>query len=136
MTIKRKIRRISLRKGRDRMSFRGEQHNKKNGTTYIYEATSVWNAEKGRSEQRRVYIGKKDPATGAFVPNDTYFRLHGESEGAKTAAGGKPVAVDASYDFGPVALMRHASDVTGLTGVLRSCFPKDWEEILACEMHC
>lgn len=43
------------------MSFRGEQLNKRNGITYIYEATSVWNDAKQRSEQKRIYIGKRIP---------------------------------------------------------------------------
>ena len=54
------------------MGFRGEQTGK-NGVVYIYDATSVWNAAKQRSEQKRIYIGKKDPETGKLIPNKKYF---------------------------------------------------------------
>lgn len=54
------------------MGFRGEQIGK-NGVVYIFDATSVWNAAKQRSEQRRIYIGKKDPETGKLIPNKKVF---------------------------------------------------------------
>ena len=54
------------------MGFRGEQIGK-NGVVYIFDATSVWNAAKQRSEQRRIYIGKKDPETGKLIPNKKFL---------------------------------------------------------------
>lgn len=50
------------------MELRGEQIGK-NGVIYIFDATSVWNAAKQRSEQKRIYIGKKDHETGKLIPN-------------------------------------------------------------------
>ena len=32
--------------------------------------------------------------------------------------------------------MQKSADITGLSAVLKSCFPKQWEEILSCAMHC
>ena len=61
------------------MSYRGEQKIK--DKIYVYEAVAVWNPDKKRSEQRRVYIGRKDPDTGAFLPN----RKYEEIEAAKKA---------------------------------------------------
>lgn len=58
------------------MSFRGEQ--KVKGKIYVYEATAIWNAQKQRSEQKRIYIGTKDPETGKFIPNKKYYQLHGD----------------------------------------------------------
>lgn len=49
------------------MSYRGEQKIK--GKIYVYEAVAVWNQEKKRSEQKRLYIGTRDPETGDFIPN-------------------------------------------------------------------
>lgn len=120
------------------MSFRGEQLNKSNGVTYIYEARSVWNPAKQRSEQKRVYIGKKDPDTGELIPNKTYYELYGDntSDGVEPSLPSKPVEVLSSRDYGNIALMQHAADDTGLTKVLKECFPKRWEDILACAMHC
>ena len=61
------------------MSYRGEQKIK--DKIYVYEAVAVWNPDKKRSEQRRVYIGRRDPETGAFIPN----RKYEEIENAKKA---------------------------------------------------
>ena len=120
------------------MSFRGEQFNKSNGVTYIYEATSVWNAAKQRSEQKRIYIGKKDPVTGNLIPNKKYFELHGKDSSAGEAPQDvdKPVEVLSSHCYGNIVLMQHAADITGLTDVLKECFPQKWQDILSCAMHC
>ena len=62
------------------MSYRGEQKIK--GKTYVYEAVAVWNPEKKRSEQKRIYIGTRDPETGDFIPNRKYELLEqAEQEG-------------------------------------------------------
>ena len=118
------------------MGFRGEQIGK-NGVTYIFDATSVWNAAKQRSEQKRIYIGKKDPVTGELIPNKKYYELYHE-DGTPKSEGELPAPVHllSSYEYGNIYLMRKMADITGLTGVLKECFPKQWEEILSCAMHC
>ena len=122
------------------MSFRGEQLNKNNGVTYIYEARSIWNPNKQRSEQKRIYIGKKDPETGELIPNKTYHKLYGDEatndDSAPDEAHAKPFEVMSSHDYGNIAIMQHAADDTGLTDTLKECFPDKWEDILACAMHC
>lgn len=122
------------------MSFRGEQVNKSNGVTYIYEARSVWNPKKQRSEQKRIYIGKKDPETGELIPNKTYYRIYGSDAhmaNAKTRDDTpKTVEVMSSHDYGNIAIMQHAADDSGLTGILKECFPDRCDDILACAMHC
>ncbi len=117
------------------MSYRGEQHNK-NGVTYIYEATSVWNTEKQRSEQKRIYIGKKDAATGEFIPNKKYFELYGENGKPRQIEElPKPVSVMSSHEYGNIYALLNAADKTGLTDILKECFPKQWENILSCAIH-
>ena len=44
------------------------QYHKDTDTTYVYESTSYWDAEKGQSRSKRKVIGKIDPATGEIVP--------------------------------------------------------------------
>lgn len=118
------------------MSFRGEQFNKSNGITYIYEATSVWNPSKQRSEQKRIYIGKKDPVTGELIPNKKYFELYGEDGKAKRVEElPKPVTVMSSREYGNIYALQKAADETGLSEVLRESFPEQWENILSCAMH-
>lgn len=69
------------------MSYRGEQKNK--NKIYVYEAIAIWNSEKHRSEQKRIYIGTKDPITRKFYPNKKYFELYGD-EGAPEDADAIP----------------------------------------------
>ena len=48
------------------MSFIHEQKIK--GQTYLYRTTSYWDKEKKQPRQKRVYLGKKDKATGELIP--------------------------------------------------------------------
>ena len=108
------------------MGFRGEQIGN-NGVVYIFDATSVWNASKQRSEQKRIYIGKKDPETGELIPNKKYFELYHEDGTPKSEEElPMPVHVLASYEYGKIYLMQKAADTTGLSAVLKDCFPKQW----------
>lgn len=45
-----------------------QQYHRDTNTTYVYESTSYWDAEKGQSRSKRKCIGKIDPATGEMVP--------------------------------------------------------------------
>jgi len=58
-----------------------------NGTEYVYEYDSTWNAEKKYGTHKRNYIGKM--VNGVFVPNKKY-KLQMELEQAKKRG---PVAV-------------------------------------------
>lgn len=116
------------------MSYRGEQ--KVKGKIYIYEATAIWNPEKKRSEQKRIYIGTKDPETGKLIPNKKYYELYGnETAGTETEQLPAPIKVMSSQSYGNISVMKHAADTAGLTSVLQECFPKQWEDILSCAMH-
>ena len=112
------------------MSFRGEQVIK--GTTYVFEAIAQWDAEKHQSRQKRIYIGKKDPVTGAFLPNKKYYELYGEDAGAADC---QTSSVMKSVDFGNIYLMDQASSACGLKQVLKDTFPDCWKDILVCAMH-
>ena len=45
-----------------------KQYHKDTDTTYVYESTSYWDAEKGQSRSKRRVIGKIDPETGEIIP--------------------------------------------------------------------
>lgn len=45
-----------------------KQYHKDTDTTYVYESTSYWDAEKGQSRSKRRVIGKLDPETGEIIP--------------------------------------------------------------------
>lgn len=42
--------------------------NKYNGTTYVYESESYWDAEKKQPRAKRKLIGKIDETTGEIIP--------------------------------------------------------------------
>lgn len=111
------------------MSFRGEQIIK--GTAYVFEAIAQWDPQKQQSRQKRIYIGKKDPVTGAFIPNRKYYDLYGEDAPSDI----QTFSVMKSVDFGNVYLMDQAASLCGLKQVLEDCFPHYFKDILTCAMH-
>lgn len=111
------------------MGFRGEQKIK--GTVYVFEAVAQWDSQKQQSRQKRVYIGKKDPVTGAFIPNRKYYELYGNDAPSDI----QTYSVMKSVDFGNVYLMDRAAALCGLKQVLADCFPHHWKDILTCAMH-
>ena len=56
-----------------------KQYHKDTDTTYVYESTSYWDAEKGQSRSKRRVIGKIDPATGEIVPTGKRGRARKEN---------------------------------------------------------
>lgn len=112
------------------MSFRGEQVIK--GTTYVFEAIAQWDADKQQSRQKRIYIGKKDPVTGAFLPNKKYYELYGEDADTMDF---QTSSIIKSVDFGNTYLIDQVSSACGLKQVLKETFPDCWENILVCAMH-
>ena len=111
------------------MSFRGEQKIK--GTVYVFEAVAQWDPQKQQSRQKRIYIGKKDPVTGAFIPNRKYYEIYGEDAPSDI----QTCSIMRSVDFGNVYLMDRAASLCGLKQVLADCFPHDWKDIFTCAMH-
>ena len=51
-----------------------KQYHADTDTTYVYESTSYWDAEKKQSRSRRKLLGKLDPVTGEIVPTGTRGR--------------------------------------------------------------
>ena len=109
------------------MAYRGEQVI--GGKTYVYEAEAIWNSEKKRSEQKRVYIGTKNE-NDEFIPNKKYHELYGYNSNDK-----QPALVIKVLDYGTTYLFEQIGEQTGLTGVLQECFPDKWQEMLACAWH-
>lgn len=51
-----------------------KQYHKDTDTTYVYESTSYWDAEKQQSRSKRKLLGKLDPVTGEIIPTGTRGR--------------------------------------------------------------
>lgn len=45
-----------------------KQYHKDTDTTYVYESTSYWDADKQQSRSKRKLLGKLDPETGEVIP--------------------------------------------------------------------
>ena len=89
------------------------------GREYAYEYRSIWNKEKQRSEQKRVYIGRI--IDGQIVPSKTH--LLREELNKKTVINDPPVAEFKRLFAGATYLLDRIGDVTGVTDDIRTCFP-------------
>jgi len=66
-----------------------KQYHKDTDTTYVYESTSYWDAEKQQSRSKRKLLGKLDPVTGDIIPTGSRGRKKkdiSESADAETEA--------------------------------------------------
>ncbi|MDO9507968.1 MAG: hypothetical protein Q7I97_01275, partial [Thermovirgaceae bacterium] len=104
------------------MTYRVLQVNKKTGVTYVYEATSVWDREKKQPRNKQVCIGKLDPETGEFLPSK---RLDPEQ-----AAVRDPAVTATAKIVGPSLLLDQITSELELDKVLKSAFPKAYQQIL------
>ncbi|MDP2815674.1 MAG: IS1634 family transposase [Rectinemataceae bacterium] len=90
------------------MAYMVEQ--KVKGHIYLYSVDSYWDKEKKQARQRRTYIGKKDPQTGAVLPDD---------------------GIRDAREFGNIFLLQSIAKQLGLSEDLAAVFPDTWREILA-----
>jgi transposase len=79
------------------------------GHIYLYSVDSYWDKQKKQPRQRRTYIGKKDPATGALIPDD---------------------GIRDAREFGNIFLLQTIARRVGLWEDLAAVFPDTWREIL------
>ena len=98
-----------------------------NGTEYVYEYDSTWNAEKKYGTHTRNYIGKM--VNGVFVPNKKY-KLQMELEQAKKRG---PVAATESKRlfYGATYLFDAIGEKLGIKADIRKCFPDTSEQVLS-----
>ena len=65
-----------------------KQYHRDTNTTYVYESTSYWDAEKQQSRSRRRVIGKIDPETGEVVPTGKRGRKKSAPQAPDAGAAG------------------------------------------------
>lgn len=56
-----------------------KQYHKDTDTTYVYESTSYWDADKRQSRSKRKLLGKLDPETGEVIPTGSRGRKRKET---------------------------------------------------------
>lgn len=101
-----------------------QHHNKKTGVTYVYSVTSYWDKEKKAPRNRQVCIGKLDKETGEIVPT---MRKRKIIERASVSPG-----VTATVRVaGPFMLLNQLSEETGLTSLVKRCFPEQHAMIMS-----
>ena len=76
---------------------------------YVYEVYSYWDKEKKSPRQRRIPIGKRDPATGRLIAKST-----------------KRI----SREYGPVYFLASLLEQLELDTVIREHFPDHWRQII------
>lgn len=75
-----------------------KQYHADTDTTYVYESTSYWDAEKKQSRSRRKLLGKLDPVTGEIVPTGTRGRKKKGAAEAGSALSGTAGSVSAEAE--------------------------------------
>jgi transposase len=99
-------------------------HTKPNGVKYVYSVESHWDKEKKASRNKQVCLGRLDEKTGEIIPSQR------KSRAAKRAAAALEVTAR-SRVIGPYLLLKKIADDTGLTTILKRCFPEKHEHILS-----
>ena len=94
--------------------------------TYIYYATAVYRNEKGQPTADRVSIGRYDDETGMLIPNRNYYEIDLK----------KPAPpMQGMCSSGTYAAFRGVCDHLGLTKILKSYFPENWELMLTAAQY-
>lgn len=99
-------------------------HKKPNGKKYLYSVEGHWDPEKKQSRNKQVCLGRIDDETGELIPSNRKERV------AKRAAKAPGVTAK-SRVIGPYHILKKVADNTGLTAVVRKCFPDKYEHILS-----
>jgi len=97
--------------------------NKKTGVTYVYESTSFRDKETKQPRNKRVCIGKLDPASGELIASK---RLKPEQ-----AAVRDPAVTASAEVVGPSIILDAITETLGLGQLLKSCFPNNYKQIQA-----
>jgi transposase len=99
-------------------------HRKANGAAYLYSVKSYWDKEKKQARNRQVCLGRLNGETGEVIPSTR------KQPAAKSAeVSGHVVASTKVY--GPHLLLSKIAEDTGLTLILKECFPHIYDEILS-----
>ena len=94
--------------------------------TYIYYATAVYRNKKGQPTADRVSIGRYDDETGMLIPNRNYYEIYLK----------KPApSMQGMCSSGTYAAFRGVCDHLGLTKILKSYFPENWELMLTAAQY-
>jgi len=119
------------------MTSRVNHLNKKTGVTYVYESISYWDKEKKQARNKQVCIGKIDPLSGEFVPSKRLSPAAQAATNSLSSALGSSLGsttltnVTASAEvIGPSIILDAVTEDLGLSKLLKSCFPKDYEQIM------
>ena len=88
---------------------------------YLYYATAVYRNDKGQPTSDRVSIGRYEEESGMLIPNRNYYEVY-----LKQSA---PV-MTGIHSYGMYRAFRGISDQLGLTRLLRTYFPENWELML------
>lgn len=101
-------------------------YNKKTGVTYVYSVQSYWDKEKKAPRNKQICIGKLDKVTGEIIPSKR------KDKGiSRTEAVPKACAVANVRVAGPCLLLDKLAQETGLSLLVRQCFPELHEFILS-----
>lgn len=96
----------------------------KNGTTYVYEGTTVWDEKEEKYRTKRVCIGKLDPETGELIPSK---RLNMTEKIVQDISKNSLVVTHVGHDL----LLQSITRSLKLDSIVKNAMPSDWRALLA-----
>jgi transposase len=102
-----------------------------NGTEYVYYTVRAYRNKHGKPTSDEVAIGKKDIITGQLIPNRTYYEIFQDAKQAEIKA---PIP-NSVQSCGNIAAMVEIAKQTGLSEILKNCFPDKWKQMMACAFY-
>jgi len=102
-----------------------------NGTVYAYHTVRAYRNKRGQPTSEVVAIGKKDTVTGKLIPNSRYFEIYQRTTPPKQPEQ-SPSRIQ---NCGNIAALEEIAKQTGLSAVLKMCFPQKWEQMMACASY-
>lgn len=101
------------------------QHNKKTGAIYAYSVQSYWDKEKKAPRNKQLYLGKLNPDTGELISSTR------RKPRQKKAPPDGEAAAAAAKVAGPYLLLQKIAEDSGLSAILKKCFPQLHKQMLS-----
>jgi len=100
--------------------------NKDTGVAYVYEYISYWDKEKKQGRNKQVCVGKLDPESGEVIPSKRLVSPQPQQQEDTL----DPTITASAQIVGPSLVLNSLDDHLGLGKLLKSCFPKIYQQIL------
>jgi transposase len=105
-----------------------DHHDKRSGTTYVYESKSYWDKTKKQPRSHRTLIGKRDPQTGQITPTDG--RRKNPKHPQQHPQQPTTTIMNRKF-YGATHLLDQITQKLHIEEDLKQCFPQTYKQILS-----